>query len=264
MRVERNAVRDNRLKKCEPIDRAMHRGIYIGSPGKDIFYMLPYLSEEQMQEVAKKFSKQFPIVPPTSYVNVAACIRFIYGQFEKQGILRSQGDFERMRNEKLDWELSRKFLGFLYKEFEKRNNYYGLSMLCEMEGHRLGDEAVINRDKNKLREMEEIYNKSVEFAYKCNGYKHLFSIYYWMSQYFKKFGDEDEALKYSKLSILNACKYYHKYFPNGEDYYSKRLFISFNYIKKKGYKGWNDFYKKYKKNVKGKKLKRVLEKIGKI
>ena len=84
-------------------------------------------------------------------------IRCIYGQFEKQGTLKSQKEFKKMEKKKPDWTLPRKFIRLLYKEFEKIENYYGLSVLCEMEGHRLGDEALICRSKNKLKKMEKTY-----------------------------------------------------------------------------------------------------------
>ena len=137
-----------------------------------------------------------------------------------------------MKKENINWDMPRKFLKFLYKELEEDNNFYGLDMLCEMEGHRLGDEAVLYKDKDKLKEMQKTYNKAIGFARKCKSYKHMFSVYYWAGRYFAKFGETKKAIKHYKMSIFNACKYYHKYFPVGESYYSKRLLQSLFYIKK--------------------------------
>ncbi len=251
MKMKGKSVSDKRLKKYNKIDNAMHGGVYTGSPGKDIYYMLKYLSEKQMVEVVFKLAEQFPCCPSENYVNVAACIRFIYGQFEKQGILRSEQDFKRMKNKELDWSLSRKFLKLLENKFKEYCNFYGLAMIYEMDGHRLGDEAVINNDKNKLEEMEKKYNKCVKYANKCKSYKHLFSIYYWASKYFIKFGDVNKAIKYAKLSIENAVKYYRKYFPNGEKYYRDRLFNVYMYIGKNDKKSnWKNFKNKYDKYIK--------------
>ena len=108
--------------------------------------------------------------------------------------------------------------------------------------------------RHKLEEMEDIYNKCVSCAKKCKGYKLMFSIYYWASEYFHKFGDIDKSLEYSKLSLINAEKYYHKYFPNGEKYYSKRLGDLLGYIKDDNKKDWKIFNKKYKSII-GKKWK---------
>lgn len=234
MNMKGNSVSDRKLKKCKPIKDAICNGIYVGSPGRDIYFMLSYLNKNQMKEIAKIVKNNFPKKPPKTYVNVSACIRFIYGQFDKQGILRSDKDFKRMKKEKPDWTLSREFMWFLSEELRKDNNFYGLSMLHEMEGHRLGDESLIYKDKKKLEQMEKNYFLCIEFAKKCNSYKHLFSIYYWEGEYFKKFGEVEKAIKYFKLAILNYKKYYFKYFPKGEQYYEVRFENSIRYIKDKG------------------------------
>lgn len=241
------------------IEGAVYGGIYVGSPGKDIYLMLPYMSDERMKKIVVILSDNFNKKIPISYGNVAACIRFIYGQFEKQGILKSDKDFDRMKKEKIDWTLSRKFLNFLKKELEIRHNYYGLSMIYEMEGHRLGDEAVINNDNKKLNKMERIYNKSVDFAYKCKNYKHRFSVFYWAGEYFSKFGDVENAIKYFKFAVINAGKYYHKYFPNGEQYYSVRLKKSLKYIKKNNKEAWKDINNIYINKIRSSYLRSKLK-----
>ena len=247
-------VSDSRLKgyKLKAIDNAMYKGIYVGSPGKDIYLMLPFLDKEQMKEVAIKLSQHFPKFNYGKNANIAACVRFIYGQFEKQGVLKSNEDFKRMKKEKPDWSLPRKFFKLLYKELEKNDNFYGLTMLCEMEGHRLGDEAVINKDKKKIKEMENSYSRCIKYAYKCKSYKHMFSVYYWMGEYFKEIDDTDKAVKYFKLSIVNANKYYRKYFTQGDQYYSKRLLKSFKYIKINNREDWSKFKEKYNYGIKNK------------
>ncbi len=247
MKMKGNSVSDKRLKKCKSIKNAIYNGIYVGSPGRDIYFMLSYLNKRQMKEIAKLMRKKFLIIPPKNHGNVSACIRFMYGQFDKQGALRSDEDFERMKKEKPDWALSREFIWFLFEELRKNNNYYGLTMLYEMEGHRLGDEAVIYKDKKKIGYMEQNYFLCVKFAERCKSYKHLFSADYWAGEYFVKFGNVSKAINYFKLAILNAEKYYYKYFPNGDQYYSKRLLKSFRYVKKNDREGWKEFYRKCKK-----------------
>ena len=246
--------------KSKKIKEAMHGGVYTGSPGKDIYLMFPYLSEERINEVAGKLCKHFPKIPPDNHVNVAACIRFVYGQFAKQGILRSDEDFERMKKEELNWVLPRKFISILYGKLEQDKNYYGLSILCEMEGHRLGDEAVLRKDVEKLKLMEEIYDKSVKFAYKCKSYKQMFTPYYWASMYFMKFKDKKKSIKYSKLTIENA----EKYCPDSRGSYINKLCHCLRYLKKNDIKEWKSFYKMYKKNAKNKCVKRAFKSIKKI
>ena len=264
MNYKGTSIGDKRLAKVKkeaaknPILNAYCKGLYTGSPGRDIYFMLPYLTNMQMREIAILLNKNFPVSPQKSYTNVAVCIRFIYGQFEKQGVLKSDADLKEMRKNKVDWSLSRKVLKMLYEELEKNSNFYGLSILCEINGHRFGDESIINRDKVKLEEMENEYLNAINFARKCGGYKHLFSIYYWAYKYFRKFGETGKAFEYGRLAIIGAGKYYHKYFPNGEQYYSKRLKSCLEYVRENGTGQWNNFYKKYVKTIKSSSLNRKL------
>ena len=259
MSMKDNSVCDKRYNKCIPIKGAMHNGgLYVGSPGKDIYLMLPYLSKIEMKQAASVLAKKFPHKPLKTNVNVAACIRFVYGQWAKQGSLRSDEDFKRMKKEKPNWSLSRDFLRFLRQELKKIGNFYGLTILYEMEAHRLGDEAVLNKNQEKLGEMEDIYRKAIKYADKCNSYKHMFSLYYWASQYFIKFGDVEKSVKYSKKTLSRSLKYYHKYFPLGDAYYSSRLGKIFLYVKK------NDgieFCKKIRKKAVHSKLVRVFKNL---
>ncbi len=242
MNFKGTSVNDRRLKKCKRIKDAMHEGIYTGSPGKDIYYMLPYLNENQMDEIARKLEKKFPKTPPGNHVNVGALVRFIYGQFEKKGILRSDEDFERMKKEKLDWELSSKFVDLLYDKLEKNMNYYGMAILCEMKAHRLGDKAVLEKDNNKLLKMEKLYEQAVINAGKCKSYKHLFTPYYWAFRYFEKIKCKDNAIKYAFLTFKQA----ELYCPDARPGYVTKLFDCARYIEKYDKEEWKDFVKKYK------------------
>ncbi len=249
------SVNDNRLKKCKPIETAIHKGIYTGSPGKDIYYMLPYLNKDQMNEIINGLENKFPKIPPGNHVNVGAFIRFIYGQFEKKGILRSEQDFERMKNEELDWSLAKKFVDLLYNKLEDNNNYYGLAILCEMKAHRAGDKAVLQKDKEKLYNMEHLYEKAVKYAGKCKSYKHLFTPYYWAFRYFEKFEDNKNGIKYAFLTIKQADKYC----PDARPGYIIKLLDCVKYIKKYDKSKYKNLIKQYK-NSKNKCVKKVFKK----
>lgn len=224
--------------------------------------MLPYLSDEQMKEVASLLSSYFPHNPPITNVQYSACIRFIYGEWDKQGVLKSKKKLGSIKKIQSDYFFSRKFLKFLYDEFEKSNCYYGLVILCEMDAHRLGDEAVISKDVYKLNEMEKKYLKGIEFAKYCNSFKHMFSLYYWCARYFKECRYKEKSIEYFKLAIIESAKYYHKYFPNGDDYYSYRLSQGLEYIIKKDKKGL-DFYNSYKNKISTSKYRTVFIKKAK-
>ncbi len=251
------SVHDKRLNDCKCIKNADYKGIYVGSPGRDIYHMFPYLDNKQMNEIVDMVVEKFPKIPPGNHVNVGAFIRFVYGQFEKQGVLRSEKDFKRMKKEKLDWKSSRIFLELLYVKLQKDDNFYGMSILCEMNAHRIGDEAIINKDKNKLKKMEKEYNKSVGYAHKCKSYKQLFTPYYWASQYFSKFKYVKKALFYSYLTVDAA----EQYCPDARPGYIDKILDCVLYIKKHDEQGWKIFYNNYSKNAENKCVKKVLKKI---
>ena len=246
LKIKGTSICDDRLAeyKKKAISNAAHEGIYVGSPGRDIYYMLPYLNDDQIIEIINIIVDKFPKIPPGNHVNVGMFVRFIYGQFEKQGILRSEKDFKRMKNEELDWDKSRKFLKILWGEFEYRENFYGLSILSEMDAHRVGDEAVINKDLEALDQMEQLYNMSVKYAHKCNSYKQMFTPYYWCYEYFRKYKDKKKALSYAYLTIESADKYC----PDARPGYIAKLSSCLKYIKKRDKDNWQNFSDKYRKS----------------
>lgn len=213
-----------------PMEGAFNGGCYLGTPGKDIYLFLPKLTAEQFEKLVDVHSKQYPKKPPGNHVGVAACVRYIYGQFEKQGTLRSPRDMKRMRKEGVDWKLPRRFIEALRKKFKERKHYYGLCILAEMEGHRLGDEALLQKSRSKLNEMEKTYLDSVKYAHKCKSFKQMFTPYYWSAKYFMVFEDEEKALHYSKTTILEA----EKHCPDARASYVDKLLDCANYLKKKG------------------------------
>ena len=229
--VKKNQINWKGLGALPNIKGAEYNGKYIGSPGRDIFLMLPFLSQSQMEEVAKRLCEHFPIKAPSHNVQYSACIRFIYGQNEKQGSLRSEEDFLRMKKNGLDWSLPRKFINILKNFMEQEKKYYGLTIVHEIGGHRYGDEAIIYNKNSYLVLMKESYEKAMKYALLSKSYKHLFSIYYWASRYYIKMKKTEKAASCSKKSLMAAGKYYHKYFPNGEPYYSSRLRFNLNLLK---------------------------------
>jgi len=248
LKVKGISICDDRLAKCKKkciknsINNAIWKGLYMGSPGRDLYYMLPYLSDSQFEEIANIIIEKFPKDPPGNHVNVGMFFRQIYGQFEKQGVLRSDEDLKRMKKEKLDWDLSKKFITLLRDKFEKDNNFYGLSVLYEMEAHRMGDKAILNKDGDIINKMEQSYLESVKHAAKCNSYKQMFTPYYWCFKYFKKYRNRRKALSYAYLTIKNADKYC----PDSREGYVDKLFSCIKYISKKDKNNWENFYKIYK------------------
>lgn len=233
-------------------------GKYLGAPGKDVYFALHKLDDDKLVELASKLSKIFSKDAPSNHVGPAACIRYIYGQFEKQGIMRSNTDFERMQKEDLDsqWQKPRHFISLLNKCFLEDDNFYGLCITHEMEGHRLGDESVINKDTDKLLEMEETYLLSVHYAYKCKSYKQMFTPFYWAAKYFMSYNNKAKALEFSKKCIEQA----EKHCPDSRGSYVEKLLDCIKYVKKRDPKIWPEWYKKYKNNAKNKCVQKAFSK----
>lgn len=216
-------------------------GRYLGAPGKDIFFSLPSLSDVEFYELAVMLAKSFPMKAPGNHVKWAACIRYVYGCFEKQGCLRSNEDLKRMKNDDADWSLPMKFMDKVALEFKKNENYYGLTIHHEMLAHRYGDRAIIDRNKEILNTALKNYKLSYEYAKKCKSYKHMFTPFYWAGGYFFEMGMNDMA----KECYLKCIKNMEKYCPDARGGYRekasmclKRLSGMFDKSEKKEFMKW--------------------------
>ena len=97
---------------CESLLFLVRQGVVLsgdnfGSPGKEIYNYLTFLSENETCILAEVFSSQFPAVPPPNSVAYALCIRYIYGILSKQGILLSNNSLDSIKQ--MDWTKSQDF-----------------------------------------------------------------------------------------------------------------------------------------------------------
>ena len=235
---------------------AFNGGDYLGRPGKDIYFALPKLNEEQFHQLVEKLSLQFPHEPPNNHVGYAGCIRYIYGQFEKQGILRSEEDLKRMQEEDINWDLSRKFMHALKDKFEEQKNYYGLCLYYEMEAHRLGDESFLNNDLEKRKQMEAFYLESVSYAHKCGSLKQMFTPYFWCFKYYEQLGDHDKALHY----VLKTLEQMEIHCPSSKQGYLVKAMDCSSYLKKYHTSEWRKMLRHYSGNAKNDCIKKMVKK----
>lgn len=220
-------------------------GSYLGAPGKDIFFALPNMTDAEKSIVAKKLASLYPKKPPSNHVKWAACIRYVYGCFEKQGCQRSGADKKRMEKENTDWSIPMKFMEEVAAEFKTSKNKYGLIIHYEMLAHRIGDRSVIEKDESKLPEMMKCYEKSQTMALRNKCWKHTFTPYYWAAGYLKLMNKKDDAV----ICYKKALKFMNKYCPDARPGYREKAKASLKYIKKHSSKSdWNSFYKWYKKS----------------
>jgi len=211
------------------ISFAHEGGEYLGCPGKELFFSLPSLSEAELKKVACKLSSSFPKKPPKSHVKWAACIRYIYGCFEKQGCLRSKADKIRLTKEGPDWSLSTQFMEIVASYFKKNNNNYGLVLHYEMFAHRCGDLSIIDPgNKENLQLMLKYYLMSQKLAVKIKSWKHTFTPFYWAAYYFYDNKDYKNSAIYHKKN-LQAME---NYCPDARDGYREKAQMSMKQLKK--------------------------------
>lgn len=214
-------------KNDRPLSYGVRNGLYIGAPGKDVYYVLPSLNQEQLNLLAIKTLSLFPERPPSNHVSYAAFIRYVYGCFEKQGCLRSKKDKQRMIEENEDWTLATNFMNLAAKHAEEQSKIYFLVLHYEMLGHRLGDRAIIEKKVEILQAMEENYLKSQGLSKKIRSFKHMFTPYYWCAKYYAEMKIKDKALFYHKRNL----KATEKYCPDSRDGYKEKTKDSILYLK---------------------------------
>jgi tetratricopeptide (TPR) repeat protein len=257
MKIKKGRLVDDRLSEISPIEGAYKGGIYLGSPGADIFYSLPYLTECQIDELAIEFSKKMPFELPSAHDNVSACIRLTYGRLVKNGILLSKLAIDDVKKEIGQWDCPRKFLKKVYDNLKKSNNNYGLTILCLIEAHRLGDEAVIYHDSELLSLMMSKYEEGVGYAKKCNSKVHLFSSYYWGARYYVRYGDVENAVVFFKKSIDSA----HNFSPGYRPGFFYKMKTAFKYVRDNKPDEWHSFHKFYRKNGKSKLIEKAVKNV---
>ncbi len=219
-------------------------GLYLGAPGKDISFILPHISDNEKDEIAAMLARLYPKKPPSNHVKWAACIRYIYGCFEKQGCLRSVKDKKRMVGENTDWSLPIDFMSRVACCFEDNKNRYGLVIHYEMLAHRHGDRAIIDNDKSYLISMMQYYERSSKLASQIKCWKQMFTPFYWAAGYYKEIGEKRKS-----LDCYNKCiKRMEKYCPDAREGYREKVRTALKIIKKYSTNDdWRKFRRWYKK-----------------
>ncbi len=200
---------------------AFRGGNYLGCPGKDIYFAI--LNGFDIDVLSIHLSEIFPVVPPTDHVAVAACLRYIYGCFDKQGSLLSEKHEDIVFEN--DWKISMPFIRNLEKCFDKCDNNYGLLLSHEMMGHRYGDDAVVHEDKSAIDEMLNCYISSQSLAKSSGSLKHMFTPFYWAAMYLDKLDDD-----LAKTYFLKTLKEMESHCPDSREGYKSKAMHSAKYI----------------------------------
>ena len=220
-------------------DGAFRKGLYLGSPGKDIYFNLPKLGMSEIRMVANAMAMAFPVVPPSDHIAYAACVRYIYGCFDKQGCLLSEGHKNMMSEMDEDWSLSDLFMSIFVEECKAQDKMYGVVIYHEMAGHRIRDRLVIENNRDHIKPMLDHYNESQRIALQIDCLKHTFTPFYWGACYLEEF-DPTLAIHYHKKAVKNM----ERYCPDTREGYKSKASHSIMYIKKNAPKNqWKEFKK---------------------
>ncbi len=233
---------------------------YLGNPGKDLFFWIDQTSppETDMKSVASLLSNQFPSSPPHNPIQYGACVRYIYGCFEKQGILRSKSDKKRMVSQKQEWEQPSIFISHLFESLESNKNNFGLALLSEQMAHRYGDRYVIDKDRSSLPLMEEYYRKSYEYALACGSKKHLMTTFYWEGRYWAEINNKEKAIHYYRQAVKAA----NRFCPDARQSLREKIMDEFKYLSKHDPE-YSSFLSHWRKHASNKAVKAVVKQAPK-
>jgi len=204
-----------------PMRFAFRGGNYLGCPGKDIYFSI--MNGTDVTVLSKSLSQVFPTNPPVDHVAIAACLRYIYGCFDKHGSLLSKKHEQIVSNN--DWKLSLPFILALENCFKNNGNDYGLLISYEMKGHRYGDDFVVHNDIYAIDKMLECYHASQSLAKSVGSLKHTFTPFYWAACYLERY-DVEKAKEYhwKNLQMME------KYCPDTREGYKSKASHSWKYI----------------------------------
>lgn len=207
------------------ISYAFDNGNYTGFPGKDIYFALEWMTDEQQNIVAEKLAGCFPYKPPTDHVEFSACVRYLYGCFDKQGCLLSSEHKEIIAE--MDWCKSEEFMRKLIECFKKMQKDYGLVVSYEMLAHRIGD-RILSANANSVELMIKYYHLSHQLALKIKSLKHIFTSYYWCARYLENINPK-LSIMYHEMNL----KMMESYCPDTREGYVEKAKDSIEYLLKK-------------------------------
>lgn len=196
-------ILNRKFQHLEPLDFGHENGLYIGCPGKELyFYLKNNNNEKELELISDVVCDLFPEERVRS-TNLTAFLRYSYGMWNKNGCLLSEDQKQQLIQQKPDFSLTHRFVDLLLSKMELKNKCYGVIITKEIKAHRLADEAIINKNKKLFKRAINIYDWCIEESLKRNIIKNICSGKYWASRYMLEFGKNDEkAIEYA-ISFLN-------------------------------------------------------------
>ena len=76
-----------RVETYIPVDSIPSKGMYMGCPGKEMFYSLPNFVDSEINELSTICYSLFPQELPGRYVHFSVFWRYLFGVFNKHGLV---------------------------------------------------------------------------------------------------------------------------------------------------------------------------------
>ena len=226
-------------------------GYYVAYPAREIFELLPSLNPKQLDSLAIATAEAFPQLRPGKCVHLTCFIRYVYGCFDKQGLLNSKTSAN-IKQKQPDWSLSDYFMDRVAFYMDKKKRSYGLVLYYEMKAHRIGDKVILDNNKELIDTMLSFYEKAVQLAVILRAWKNTYSPYFWAANYLMAFGEVNRAKEYCLKFLENVNFYGDSPFLRG------KLTGALNMLKRNMTdKEWRKLMRRCRKRFKNKVFKQV-------
>ena len=211
------------------------------------------VSREDLYEIAKAFTQQIPPKHRGSHSHFALCLRNFFGAPDC-------GIFNQHFNTQINqWSKIFEFTEVLIEEFIKQNNFYALSLLYEIVGHRYGDMFLTGDAESEAR-MINSYHIAAFYGLRNESAKHIATPYYWAATYFFSKRDipqyEEQSLSYYKKYIELIDTYNIPDLPPGEQRKVMQALARIRHFL--GDEGWTDYLNDWLQKVKSSALESTL------
>lgn len=188
-----------------PVEYAYESGMYMGCPGKELYFSLPSFSVEQIEKLIPIVCMSFPKLPPGRSVHFSVFWRYFYGVFDKRGVFNSKHNLNNITS---NWPIYFSFVDSVIEHYKSMSCiHFGQIIATEMLAHRFGDKFVLSADvgekiKHK-KQMIECYENTYKLAIQIKAKKNAFSSLYWCSSYL--FGNDNALYKTYAIRFLQAA-----------------------------------------------------------
>ena len=158
---------------------AIEDGMYMGCPGKEIFFSMSKLSVEDREKLVDPIISLFPRSLNSRSVHYSLFWRYFYGVFDKRGLLNKKKD-NTIQVSSL-WNDYFFYADHIMSCFPP--SHYGYVVALEMKAHRVGDLFLLTKEDKYKKQMLDMYDEVYRLSPVVGAKKNAFSSMFWCSVY---------------------------------------------------------------------------------